>query len=78
MTTAVQKIADEVRALPTNEFDEFLTWLSDFELSHSDAWDQKMVRDAAPGGRLDAVLQRARRDIAAGRTKSLDEVLDNS
>ena len=78
MTTAVQKIADEVRALPTNELDEFLAWLSDFERSHSDTWDQKMARDAAPGGRLDSVLQRARRDIAAGRTKPPDEVLDNS
>jgi len=43
-----------------------------------DAWDREIELDSRPGGRLEAVMQRARRDIAEGRTRSLDDVLDNS
>lgn len=78
MTTTVQKIAEEVKSLPDAELDEFLAWLADYELAHVDPWDKEMERDSLPGGRLDVVLNRVRRDIAAGRTKPLDEVIDNS
>jgi len=78
MTTTVQKIADGVKALPEKELDEFLSWLADYELAHPDRWDREIERDSQPGGRLDAVLTRVRDDIAAGRTKALDEVLDDS
>ena len=77
MTTAVTKIADEVKSLPRAQLDEFLAWLADYELQQSDQWDKEMERDSQPGGRLQAVIDRARQDIAAGRTKPLDEVLDN-
>ncbi len=78
MTTKVEKIAEEVRALPQDEREEFLSWLADFELEHSDDWDAEIARDSQPGGRLEHVLKRVRRDIAEGRTKPLDEILDNS
>lgn len=78
MTTRVERIADEVKALPRGEREEFLSWLADFELEQSDDWDKEIARDAQPGGRLDRVLKRVRRDIAEGRTKPLDEVLDNT
>ena len=78
MTTIVQKIAEEVKSLPDAELDEFLTWLADYELAHVDPWDKEMEQDSLPGGRLDIVLDRVRRDIAAGRTKPLDEVIGNS
>ena len=78
MTATVEKIADEVKALPEKERAEFLAWLSDYELAHPDRWDREIERDSQPGGRLDAVLNRVRGDIAAGRTKPLDEVIDNS
>lgn len=78
MTATVEKIANEVKALPEKERDEFLSWLSDYELAHPDRWDREIERDSQPGGRLDAVLNRVRGDIAAGRTKPLDEVIDNS
>jgi len=78
MTVTVEKIADEVKALPERELDEFLSWLADYELAHPDRWDREMERDSQPGGRLDAVLARVRADIAAGRTKPLDEVVNNS
>ena len=78
MTATVEKIVDEVKALPTGEFDEFLSWLTDYELSHPDRWDQELERDSQAGGRLDSVLARVRGNIAAGRTKPLDEVLNNA
>ena len=77
MTTAVKKIADEVKSLPRAELDEFLAWLADYELQQPDDWDREMERDCQPGGRLQDAIDRARKDIAAGRTKPLDEVLDN-
>ena len=78
MTATVEKIADEVIALPEKELDEFLSWLSDYELAHPDRWDKEIERDSLPGGRLDAVISRVRNDIAAGRTKPLDGVINNS
>ena len=78
MTTAVEKIADDVRSLPKAQFDEFLAWLAEYELQHPDEWDKEMERDSQPGGRLQEMIDRARKDIAAGRTKPLDEVLDNA
>ena len=78
MTTVVEKIADEVRSLPREQFDELLAWLSAYEIERPDAWDEEMERDSQPGGRLQDAIDRARKDIAAGRTKPLDEVLNNS
>jgi len=78
MTATVEKIANDVKALPEKELDEFLSWLADYELARPDRWDKEIERDSQPGGRLDAVLQRVRGDVAAGRTKPLNEILDNS
>jgi hypothetical protein len=78
MTTKVEKLAEQVKALPEDEREEFLAWLADFALEHSDDWDKEIARDSQPGGRLERVLGRVRKDIAEGRTKPLDEVLDNS
>lgn len=78
MTARVKKIAEQVMALPQDERDEFLAWLADFEAGQSDDWDKEISRDSQPGGRLETVLDRVRKDIAEARTKPLDEALDNS
>jgi hypothetical protein len=78
MTTKVEKIAEQVKALPDDEREEFLSWLADFEIEHSDDWDKEIARDSQSGARFEHVLGRVRKDIAEGRTKSLDKVLDNS
>ena len=78
MTATVQKIAEEVKALPGEELDEFFSWLADFELAHTDEWDKQIEQDSQPGSRLDAMLKRVRADIDAGRTKPLGEVIDNA
>jgi hypothetical protein len=78
MTTAVEELASKVRALPQAELDQFLTWLAEYQAGRLDDWDEQIERDSQPGGALQATLDRVRRDIAAGRTKPLDEVLGNS
>ena len=77
MTTRVEQIAEQVKSLPLSEREEFLAWLADFELGQADAWDEEIARDSKPGGRMQNVLDRVRRDIAEGRTKPLGEVIDN-
>jgi len=77
MTATVEKLVEAVKTLPDHELDEFLSWLADYGLAHPDRWDQEIERDSQPGGRLDAVLRRVRRDIAAGSTKPLDEIIDH-
>jgi len=78
MTAVVQKLVDEVRALPQEELDQFLAWLAEYQAEQMDDWDKQIERDSAPGGRLQAVLDRVCKDISAKRTKPLDEVVNNS
>ena len=78
MSSTVQKLADEVRALPSEQLDEFLAWLAEFESGRMDDWDKQLARDSAPDGRLQGLLKEAGQDIAAGSTKPLDEVIDHN
>jgi len=78
MTATVEKLAEQVKALPERELEEFLSWLSDYEQEHSDEWDKEIERDFQRGGRLSSILDRVRGDIAAGRTKPLGEIIDNA
>jgi len=78
MNVTVENLTKKVRALPPREFDEFLSWLSEFEVEQMDAWDRGIERDSRSGGRLKTVLARVHTDIAAGRTKPLDDIINNS
>lgn len=78
MRANVKKITEQVKALPEGELDEFLSWLEEYEMGHLDEWDKEIERDSQDGGSLSSVLNRVRTDIASGKTKPLDEVLDNS
>jgi hypothetical protein len=78
MTATVEKIVDEVKSLPRAERDELLAWLAEYELQQPDDWDKAIERDSQPGGRLQEMIDRARKDIAVGNTKPLDEILDNA
>jgi len=77
MTSRVEQIAEQVKSLPVSEREELLSWLAEFELDQADPWDAEIARDTQPGGRMQRVLDRVRRDIAEGRTKPLDQVIDN-
>lgn len=78
MTARVEQLADQVKALPNSEREEFFLWLAEYVVEQADDWDEQVSQDSRPGGRLEGLLSRVRRDIAAGRTKPLDEVLDDA
>jgi len=71
MKQSVEKLADQVRALPAEELDELLTWLAASGAEQHDAWDAELAADSAPGGRLQPLLAKVRADLAAGRTRPL-------
>ena len=50
MKAAVKKIAEQVKALPESELDEFLSWLAEYEMGHPDEWDREIERDSQNGG----------------------------
>ncbi len=77
MTKTVEKLADKVKALPEEQLEEFLAWLADFEAERLDSWETEVSTDSRPGGRLQPIVDRARDDIAKGKTQPLDEVLDH-
>ena len=72
--STVAEVIDAVRHFTDDEKDEFLAELR--EVAFEDAWDRKIEADAKAGG-LDALWEEAKQDIAAGRTKPLDELLDD-
>ena len=79
MNKNVMHLTEQVKSLSQEELEEFLSWLAEYEhVNMDDDWDREIERDGRPGGRLESLLARARSDIAAGKTKQLNEFLDNS
>jgi hypothetical protein len=74
MSTVVE-IIDAVKNLDEQEKGEFLEKLT--EIDFDDAWDRQIEADARVG-RLDHLWQQALEDIEAGRTKPLDEILNDT
>ena len=74
MSTVVE-IIDAVKKLDEQEKGEFLEKLT--EVDFDDAWDRQIEADAK-AGRLDHLWQQAMEDIEAGRTKPLDEILNDT
>jgi hypothetical protein len=72
---SVAELIDAVKELSEEQKGEFLERLT--EIDFDDAWDRQIEADAK-AGRLDPLWQQALEDIEAGRTKPLDEVLNNS
>ena len=73
--STLTEIIEAVKRLDIEEKTEFLTRLS--EVDFEDAWDRQIEADAQ-SGRLNPLWQQALEDIKAGRTKSLDEVLNDA
>ena len=74
MSTVVE-IIDAVKSLDEEEKGEFLEKLT--EIDFDDAWDRQIETDAK-AGRLDHLWQQALEDIDTGRTKQLDEILNDT
>jgi hypothetical protein len=71
--STVAKIQAEIEKLTHAQQRELAQWFAEM---HADAWDVQIEEDIQ-AGRLDHLIAQAEADIAGGRTKSLDEVLDN-
>ncbi|HMG73951.1 MAG TPA: hypothetical protein VK582_10655 [Pyrinomonadaceae bacterium] len=71
--STVAKIRAEIEKLTQSEQRELAQWFAEMQ---ADAWDAQIEEDIQ-AGRLDRLIVQAEADIAAGRTKPLDEVLDN-
>ena len=73
--STVADILAAVKQLPEEQKGELLERLR--ELDFEDPWDREIQADAK-AGRLDPLWQQAVKDIEAGRTKPLDEVINGS
>ena len=69
--STVEEISEALHRLPIEQRWGVLHRFSDELWSE---WDEQVESDLK-AGRLDGLLAEARADIAAGRTRSLDEVL---
>ncbi|MGB3535166.1 MAG: hypothetical protein WBA13_16835 [Microcoleaceae cyanobacterium] len=70
----IDEIEAAIHQLPDNEIRELATRLQDYI---NNMWDQQL-KSELKSGKLDALIARAERDIAANRVKNLDEILDNT
>jgi hypothetical protein len=73
--STVAEILAAVKQLPEEQKGELLERLR--EIDFEDAWDRQIEADSK-AGRLDPLWQQAMKDIEAGRTKLLDEVINGS
>lgn len=71
--STVQEIEVAIEGLPRREFLDLVDRLRG---RHADEWDRQIEEDAL-AGRLDSLWEEARREIAEGKTRPLDEILDN-
>lgn len=71
--STVEDIQAAVLRLPRAEATRLAAWLAERAAA---LWDRQIEEDAADG-RLDAAWSVAEADIAAGRVRPLDDLLDN-
>ncbi len=70
--STVQEIETAIQKLKPQEIHEVADWLQELR---EELWDKQIEADAK-AGRLDKLMEEAREDYRAGRTKPLDEILD--
>ncbi len=70
--STVQEIETAIQKLKPQEIHEVADWLQELREGF---WDQQIDADAK-AGRLDPLAEKALEDYRAGRTKPLDEILD--
>jgi hypothetical protein len=66
----VEALKAAISELPEDERHSLATWLVELDY---DKWDKEMVRDFSPGGRGRHLLEQAKRDIADGKPRSMEE-----
>jgi hypothetical protein len=71
--STVAEIEEALQRLPAEDARAVAQWLQEYL---DRRWDEQIERDAESGA-LDKLWARAESDIAAGRVKPLNEILDN-
>jgi hypothetical protein len=71
--STLAKIRAEIEELTAGEQRELARWFAEMQ---AEAWDDQIAEDIQ-SGRLNHLISQAEADIAAGRTKPLDEILDH-
>jgi hypothetical protein len=64
---SVEDIEFAIAKLPPDQFARFAAWFAEYQ---AEQWDRQIDQDLR-AGRLDAVLQKAREEVAAGRSEPL-------
>jgi hypothetical protein len=70
--STVQEIETAIQKLKPQEIHEVADWLQELR---EELWDKQIDADAK-AGRLDKLMEEALEDYRAGRTKPLDEILN--
>ena len=70
--STVAEIETAIKKLEPQEVHKVADWLLEFR---EELWDRQIDADAK-AGKLDKLVERALEDYRAGRTKPLDEILD--
>ncbi len=76
MNNKDMKLTEDIKSLDKKDLEEFLKWLSDYELSQMD--DLEIKADSQEDGRLKPILERVRKDISENKVKPLDQFLNNT
>jgi hypothetical protein len=63
----VKELEKAVAGLTDEELAEFRAWFQQFD---TDAWDRQIAKDAE-AGKLDSLIEQARRDYAKGNGREL-------
>jgi hypothetical protein len=65
--TKLEKLEAEIKKLSIDEMRQLSDVLADLQ---ADLWDEQIARDC-DAGKLDALIEEAKKDIAAGQVKPL-------
>jgi hypothetical protein len=71
--TNIQEIEQAIAQLPR---DDFFALVRSLRERHAAEWDRQIEEDAK-AGRLDPLWDEAEKEIAQGKARSLDELLDH-
>ena len=65
---SVEDIEAEIEKLSPSEVKRLAEWLAEYQAG---LWDEQITEDAQPGGRLRQVIDEAKSDFKAGKTRPL-------
>jgi predicted nucleic acid-binding protein len=65
--TKLEKIEHDITTLSREELQKLSDWLAEYQ---ADLWDRQIVEDAK-AGKLDRLIEEAKKDIAAGKIRPL-------